>query len=148
GAAAAIRTVLGELGLSVDPLVLADGSGLSRTDRVTPALLTDALLLAVRPGHPELRVLFSGLPVGGYSGTLRDRYREATTGGAAAGQVRAKTGSLSGLSAIAGIVVDADGRILVFAVIADAVPDAGGTPSPSQEALDRLAAGLASCGCR
>jgi D-alanyl-D-alanine carboxypeptidase/D-alanyl-D-alanine-endopeptidase (penicillin-binding protein 4) len=148
GAAVAIRTVLGELGLKVDQLVLADGSGLSRTDRVTPALLTDALLLAVRPGHPELRVLFGGLPVGGYSGTLRDRYRKSTTGASAAGQVRAKTGSLSGLSAIAGIVVDADGRTLVFAVIADAVPDAGGTPSPSQEALDRLAAGLASCGCR
>jgi serine-type D-Ala-D-Ala carboxypeptidase/endopeptidase (penicillin-binding protein 4) len=131
----------------VDKLLLADGSGLSRNDRVTPALLTDALMLAVKPDHPELRVLFPGLPVGGYSGTLRDRYRKPAGGAAAAGQVRAKTGTLSGLSAIAGVVVDADGRTLVFAVIADAVPNAGGNPSPSQEALDRLAAGLASCGC-
>jgi D-alanyl-D-alanine carboxypeptidase/D-alanyl-D-alanine-endopeptidase (penicillin-binding protein 4) len=140
--------VLGELGLPVDKLVLADGSGLSRTDRVTPALLADALTLAVKPDYPELRVLFPGLPVGGYSGTLRDRYRKAATGASAAGQVRAKTGTLSGLSAIAGIVVDADGRTLVFAVIADEVTSGGGNPSPAQEALDRVAAGLVSCGCR
>jgi D-alanyl-D-alanine carboxypeptidase/D-alanyl-D-alanine-endopeptidase (penicillin-binding protein 4) len=148
GGGNAMRAVLGELGLPVDKLVLADGSGLSRTDRVTPALLTGALMLAVKADNPELRVLFPGLPVGGYSGTLRDRYRKATTGGSAAGQVRAKTGTLSGLSAIAGIVIDADGRTLVFAVIADAVTGGGGNPSPSQEALDRVAAGLAGCGCR
>jgi D-alanyl-D-alanine carboxypeptidase/D-alanyl-D-alanine-endopeptidase (penicillin-binding protein 4) len=147
GGANAMRAVLGELGLPVDKLVLADGSGLSRTDRVTPALLTAALMLAVKGDHPELRVLFPGLPVGGYSGTLRDRYHKVTTGASAAGQVRAKTGTLSGLSAIAGIVVDTDGRMLVFSVIADAVPG-GGNPFPSQEALDRLAAGLAACGCR
>jgi D-alanyl-D-alanine carboxypeptidase/D-alanyl-D-alanine-endopeptidase (penicillin-binding protein 4) len=87
--------------------------------------------------------------VGGYSGTLRDRYRKTTNGAPAAGQVRAKTGSLSGLAAIAGTVVDADGRVLVFAVIADAVPEVGGVPpTPSQEALDRVAAALATCGCR
>jgi D-alanyl-D-alanine carboxypeptidase/D-alanyl-D-alanine-endopeptidase (penicillin-binding protein 4) len=148
GAATAVRAVLGETGLPVDGLVLGDGSGLSRQNRVTPAQLTGALLLAVKPDQPELRVLFPGMPVGGYSGTLRERYRKSTSGAAAAGQVRAKTGSLSGLSAIAGIVVDADGRALVFAVIADAVPNVGGIPSPSQEALDRVAAGLAACGCR
>jgi D-alanyl-D-alanine carboxypeptidase/D-alanyl-D-alanine-endopeptidase (penicillin-binding protein 4) len=149
GGAAAMRTVLGELGLPVDRLVLSDGSGLSRDNRVTPALLTDLLLLAVKPGQPELRALFPGLPVGGYSGTLRDRYRQADDGAPAAGQVRAKTGSLSGLSAIAGTVVTTDGRVLVFAVVADAAPVEGGPPpTPSQEALDRVAAALATCGCR
>ncbi|MGC9670338.1 D-alanyl-D-alanine carboxypeptidase/D-alanyl-D-alanine-endopeptidase [Planosporangium sp. 12N6] len=148
GAATAMREVLAELGLAVDGLVLADGSGLSRTNRVTPALLTDALLLAVKPDHPELRVLFPGLPVGGYSGTLRDRYHRPVGGVAAAGQVRAKTGSLSALNAIAGIVVDADGRPLVFAVIASGALDGGPVPTPAQEALDRVAAGLAACGCR
>lgn len=148
GAATAVRAVLGELGLPVDKLVLSDGSGLSRDDRVTPTLLTDALLLAARPGHPQLRVLFSGMPVGGYSGTLRDRYRKPTNGAAAAGRVRAKTGSLSGLNSIAGSIVDADGRLLVFTVIADASPNLGGIPSPTQQALDRVAAALAACGCR
>jgi D-alanyl-D-alanine carboxypeptidase/D-alanyl-D-alanine-endopeptidase (penicillin-binding protein 4) len=147
GAATAMRALLGEMGLRVDGVVLGDGSGLSRLNRVTPALLTDALLLAAKADHPELRVLFPGLPVGGYSGTLRDRYRKPGGGAAAAGQIRAKTGSLSGTSAIAGIVVDADGRTLVFAVIATAAPDSNAVPSPAQEALDRVAAGLATCGC-
>jgi D-alanyl-D-alanine carboxypeptidase/D-alanyl-D-alanine-endopeptidase (penicillin-binding protein 4) len=147
GAATAMRALLGEMGLHVDGVVLGDGSGLSRLNRVTPALLTDALLLAAKADHPELRVLFPGLPVGGYSGTLRDRYRKPGGGAAAAGQIRAKTGSLSGISAIVGIVVDADGRTLVFAVIATAAPDSNAVPSPAQEALDRVAAGLATCGC-
>jgi D-alanyl-D-alanine carboxypeptidase/D-alanyl-D-alanine-endopeptidase (penicillin-binding protein 4) len=148
GAATAMRAVLAELGLPVDGLVLSDGSGLSRNNRVTPALLTDALLLAAKPDHPELHVLFSGMPVGGYSGTLRDRYHRAAGGATAAGQVRAKTGSLSGLNAIAGIVVDADGRALVFAVLASGALDGGPPPTPAQEALDRIAAALAACGCR
>ncbi|HEV7897925.1 MAG TPA: D-alanyl-D-alanine carboxypeptidase/D-alanyl-D-alanine-endopeptidase [Planosporangium sp.] len=147
GAATAMRAVLGELGLRVDGLVLGDASGLSRLNRVTPALLTDALLLAAKGDRPELRVLFPGLPVGGYSGTLRDRYHRPTGGAAAAGQIRAKTGTLSGVNAISGIVVDADGRALVFAVIATGGADGGPAPTPVQEALDRVAAGLAACGC-
>lgn len=146
--ATAIPATLAELGLPVGALVARDGSGLSRDNRVTPGLLTDALTLAVRPDHPELRVLFAGLPVGGYSGTLRDRYRKASAGSPAAGIVRAKTGTLSGVDAIAGITVDADGRALVFAFLAFGSPDPTVVPSPTQEALDRLTAGLASCGCR
>src|SRR5262249_57740773 len=57
GGASAVSAVLGELGLPVDKLVLTDGSGLSRTDRGTPAQLTDALMLALKPAPPQLRVL-------------------------------------------------------------------------------------------
>jgi D-alanyl-D-alanine carboxypeptidase/D-alanyl-D-alanine-endopeptidase (penicillin-binding protein 4) len=146
-----MKAVLGELGLPVGPLVLADGSGLSRLDRVTPALLTDALTLAGKPDHPELRGLFPGLPVAGYSGTLQTRFRKTSNGVAGAGLVRAKTGSLDKISSIAGIVVDADGRALAFAFIADQVTSGAATPttpSPSQEALDRIVANLVACGCR
>jgi D-alanyl-D-alanine carboxypeptidase/D-alanyl-D-alanine-endopeptidase (penicillin-binding protein 4) len=150
GAADAVKAQLGELGLRVGPLVLADGSGLSRNNRVNPAVLTDALTLASKPDHPELRGLFPGLPVAGYSGTLQTRYRKANNGVAGAGLVRAKTGSLGGISAIAGVVVDADGRALAFAFIADKVtgPDATrDAPSPAQEALDRVVVNLVACGC-
>ncbi|NJC83801.1 D-alanyl-D-alanine carboxypeptidase/D-alanyl-D-alanine-endopeptidase [Planosporangium mesophilum] len=147
GAAVAMRTVLGELGLPVDGLALSDGSGLSRLNRVTPALLSEALLLAGKGARPALRPVFAGLPVGGYSGTLRDRYRSPTDGPGGAGQVRAKTGTLSGVNSIAGIVVDADGRALVFAFIAIGGAD-GVPPTPPQQALDRVAAALAACGCR
>jgi D-alanyl-D-alanine carboxypeptidase/D-alanyl-D-alanine-endopeptidase (penicillin-binding protein 4) len=146
GAAAAARTVLGELGLAAAEDGLVDGSGLARTDRVTPELLAGLLALATRPDQPRLRALFAGLPVAGYSGTLRDRYRSPGAGGSAAGLVRAKTGTLRGVSSIAGLVVDADGRALTFAVLADQVAT-GGT-APAQQALDRITAALAACGCR
>lgn len=148
GAATAMRTVLGELGLTAAEDGLVDGSGLSRTDRVTPSLLADILALATRTDRPRLRAMLAGLPVAGYSGTLRDRYRSPAAGGPAAGLVRAKTGTLRGVSAIAGIVVDADGRALAFAVLADAVAVGQTAINASQQALDRIAAALASCGCR
>jgi D-alanyl-D-alanine carboxypeptidase/D-alanyl-D-alanine-endopeptidase (penicillin-binding protein 4) len=145
GAASAIRAVLRELGLPAGEADLVDGSGLSRTDRLAPSLLTDVLALAARPEWPQLRGVFTGLPVAAYSGTLRDRYRAAGSGAAAAGLVRAKTGTLTGVSSIAGIAIDADGRVLAFAIMADAVT-AGTTAA--EGALDRIAAALAACGCR
>jgi len=145
GAAAATKTVLGELGLPAEADGLVDGSGLSRANRLSPALLTQALTLAARSSLPQLSGVFGGLPVAGYSGTLRDRYRKPSAGGSAIGLVRVKTGTLSGVSAIAGIAVDADGRTLAFAVIAEGV---SADAAPSQEALDRVAAALAGCGCR
>jgi serine-type D-Ala-D-Ala carboxypeptidase/endopeptidase (penicillin-binding protein 4) len=145
GAATAMKTVLSELGLAAQESALVDGSGLSRQNRVTPSLLTTVLTLTARPEYPQLHGIFGGLPVAGYSGTLRDRYRKQVAGAPAAGLVRAKTGTLSGVSAVAGIAVDADGRVLAFAIIAEGTAS---DPTTSQEALDRVAAGLAACGCR
>lgn len=146
GAAAATKSVLTELGLPESEMEIFDGSGFSRKDRLTPSLLTDLLRLAADVAHPELNGLFAGLPVAGWSGTLQERYREKEAGSqAGAGYVRAKTGTLAGVNAIAGIVVDADGRPLAFAVMADAVP---ASQTTAQNALDRVAAKLATCGCR
>jgi D-alanyl-D-alanine carboxypeptidase/D-alanyl-D-alanine-endopeptidase (penicillin-binding protein 4) len=58
--------------------------------------------------------------------------------------VRAKTGSLNGVSALAGVVTDKDGRLLAFAVLADQVV----SRDRAEQALDRIAAELASCGCQ
>jgi D-alanyl-D-alanine carboxypeptidase/D-alanyl-D-alanine-endopeptidase (penicillin-binding protein 4) len=143
GAAAAVKGVLAELHLRSAGDGLIDGSGLSRLDRVTPALLTSVLELSTQDSHPELRAIATGLPIAAYSGTLTKRFTHAP---AAAGTVRAKTGTLSGVSSLAGEVVDADGRLLVFAVVASAVP-AGGTLN-AEAALDRVATVLAGCGCR
>ncbi len=147
GGAAAMKTVLTELGLPAAESGLVDGSGLSRTNRVTPSLLTDLLALAADGTRPELSGLFTGLPVAGWSGTLIERFaaRDADGAGSTAGigVVRAKTGTLDGVSALSGVVTTADGRVLVFAVLADHVP--GGAAQP---ALDRIAAALARCGCR
>jgi D-alanyl-D-alanine carboxypeptidase/D-alanyl-D-alanine-endopeptidase (penicillin-binding protein 4) len=57
--------------------------------------------------------------------------------------VRAKTGTLTGVGALAGVLVDADGRLLAFTLIADAVP----ATDPGRAALDAAATALAGCGC-
>lgn len=145
GAATAMDQVVAELGLPADELALADGSGLSRRNRISPSLLTDLIALAGNGTRPELAGIFGGLPVAGWSGTLGDRYAAPATR-AGAGTIRAKTGTLTGVHAIAGLVTTVDGRLLTFAVLTDRTPP--GTPDATRLALDRIGATLAGCGCR
>jgi D-alanyl-D-alanine carboxypeptidase/D-alanyl-D-alanine-endopeptidase (penicillin-binding protein 4) len=77
--------------------------------------------------------------VAGFTGTLATRYTDG-----AAGVVRAKTGTLTGVNTLAGTVVDRDGRLLAFAFLASDTTDA----QAAQSALDRTATALAACGCR
>lgn len=141
GAGDAVRARLGKLGLPAKGTHIADGSGLSRADKVPSGLLTRLLALAADPHRPKLRPVLSGLPVAGFSGTLDSRYADAARG---AGLVRAKTGTLTGVNTLAGSVVDADGRLLVFAFMTTGTDDRQG----AQKALDKLASALANCGCR
>jgi D-alanyl-D-alanine carboxypeptidase/D-alanyl-D-alanine-endopeptidase (penicillin-binding protein 4) len=143
GASEAIRATLAGLGLDAAADGQVDGSGLSRANRLTPALLTSVLAVAGSPDHPELRGVLTGLPVARYSGTLADRFVGAPAG---AGLVRAKTGTLSGVSALSGVLLDASGRRLAFAVVADGVPAAA--QDSAEAALDRIGAALTRCGCR
>jgi len=142
GAGAATVAALQALGVRADGVRLSDGSGLAREDAVPAQTLARVLALAASPDHPELRALLTGLPVAGFSGTLADRFADGT----ARGVVRAKTGTLTGVSTLAGTVVDADGSLLVFAVLADEVPVSG--TLAARRALDAVASALAVCGCR
>lgn len=144
GASAAMAQVLS--GRGVRGVVLADGSGLSRLDAASPAALTGLLARAASGDEPRLGSLVSGLPVAGFVGTLSDRYRPGDAGTTGAGSVRAKTGTLNDVSALAGLVRTADGRLLAFDVTADGVPP--GATQRAEAALDAFAAGLAACGCR
>ena len=152
GGAAAVQAVLGpfldEVGVGRDAVALVDGSGLSRLDRLEPAALTRLLARVASaeasPAVERLAPVLTGLPVGGFSGTLSTRYRKGG-GLPAAGVVRAKTGTLQGVSALAGLVRTADGRLLAFGLTADGVPT--GATKQAELALDTLAAALASCGC-
>ncbi|WP_431959298.1 D-alanyl-D-alanine carboxypeptidase/D-alanyl-D-alanine endopeptidase [Actinacidiphila sp. bgisy160] len=141
GGARAIGSALRELGLPLKGARFADGSGLSRADHLTAEQLAGMLALAADPDHPELRPVLTGLPVAGFTGSLRERF---TSAGGAAGLVRGKTGTLTGVNALAGTVVDADGRLLTFAFLTNGTTN----PVAAQSALDRLAAELATCGCR
>jgi D-alanyl-D-alanine carboxypeptidase/D-alanyl-D-alanine-endopeptidase (penicillin-binding protein 4) len=145
GGAEAIASVLRRLGLDPAGVRLLDGSGLSRGNRVPPRTLARIVALAAAPDNPRLRAAVSGLPVAGFTGTLVDRFDVPATR-LAAGVIRAKTGTLTGVSSLTGVAYSADGHVLAFSFIASKVP-AGGTTA-AQLALDRLAAALAACGCR
>ncbi|WP_049557006.1 D-alanyl-D-alanine carboxypeptidase/D-alanyl-D-alanine endopeptidase [Nonomuraea sp. SBT364] len=100
----------------VQVLNMRDGSGLSRRDGFTAASIVQ-LLTAVR-GKPWFETWYDSLPIAGnpdrfVGGTLRSRMR----GTAAADNVRAKTGSLTGVTALSGYVTSADGEPLVFSIM-------------------------------
>jgi serine-type D-Ala-D-Ala carboxypeptidase/endopeptidase (penicillin-binding protein 4) len=146
GAAAAIRAALVKLG--VDPGAgMRDGSGLAAKDRVSAAALAGVLRLVVGSQHPALHDIVTALPVAAWSGTLANRYLPGSAGARGAGVVRAKTGTLTAVSSLAGIVHDADGRLITFALMADQVPPGVEATRAAEAALDRIAAVLATCGC-
>ncbi|MFJ8176955.1 D-alanyl-D-alanine carboxypeptidase/D-alanyl-D-alanine-endopeptidase [Streptomyces sp. NPDC094469] len=134
GGADAIRARLSALGLPMTGASFHDGSGLDRDDRLTANLLTALLVKAADADRPGLRPVLTGLPVAGFTGTLSTRYTDG-----AAGVVRAKTGTLTGVNTLAGTVVDKDGRLLAFAFLAADTT----SPLDAQEALDRTATALA-----
>jgi D-alanyl-D-alanine carboxypeptidase/D-alanyl-D-alanine-endopeptidase (penicillin-binding protein 4) len=129
------------LGVPRDSLRLLDASGLTRENRVTALALTDLLLVAYDGRHPQLRQAVEGMPIAGLTGTLADRYLGKDSS-SAAGRVRAKTGTLTGANSIAGVVVDDDGRLLVYAGLVAEAPILD-----ARAALDRFVAAVASCGC-
>jgi D-alanyl-D-alanine carboxypeptidase/D-alanyl-D-alanine-endopeptidase (penicillin-binding protein 4) len=144
GGVAAVREQLTKLGVDLTGLDTVDGSGLSRDDRITPAFLVRVLSSAAADSHPDLRAALTGLPVAGFTGTLAEDGRYTTPqSSAGAGLVRAKTGSLTGVVTLAGLVRDSDGQLLVFALMADQATDTAG----ARAAVDRMATALAGCGC-
>lgn len=138
-----VRTVLEGLGVPMRGARMYDGSGLSRDNRLAPATLLELLRVVADPARPELRAALTGLPVAGATGSLTTRFvGEARPG---RGQVRAKTGTLSGVSGLAGVVTDRDGTTMAFVLAADrfAVADTLAV----RAGLDELAADLAACRC-
>lgn len=94
------------------------------------------------PPGASLAPLLDYLPIAGGSGTLADRFADRGPQRAGAGWVRAKTGTLSVSSALAGYVLDRDGRVMTFALMSNDRP-----PEASRPALDTVATALRNCGC-
>jgi len=141
GGAQAVRAALAEIGVSADGMQFADGSGLSRENRMSAQLLTQILRRAVN-SQDGLWSLASGLAVGGATGTLRYRFDDQLTSDGG-GWVRGKTGTLNYVSSLGGFVQSKSGRVLVYAVIAN---DAKSSFDASTK-IDQLVAKLANCGC-
>lgn len=140
-----VKETVASKGVAVDRVTLIDTSGLSRGTLIPVSALGDVLSLAAGGQDPALQDVIAHLPVAGLSGTLAGRFLKGPAH-AAAGIARAKTGTLTGASALAGTVVDKDGRLLTFAILADKVTPGVGTLT-ARAALDRFVATLAACGC-
>ena len=146
GAATAETAALHRLGAR--NVRLADGSGLSPDDQITPESLVRLLAAASSPAHAALRPAITGLPVAGFSGTLSAGQSVfGAIGGAARGVVRAKTGNLSTVAALAGFANDRDGRLLIFVFNASNVPKAADLQTAA-DTINSAAAAVAACGCR
>ena len=141
GATQAVLAQARTLGVDTAGAKLTDASGLGAGSVLPPRTLLGLLRLITDPAHPELRQIAGALPIAGLRGTLSDRFVTSP----ARGFVRAKTGSLAHVTSLAGTVLDADGRQLLFVVLADQTP-AGGQGAP-RVAIDRFVAQLAGCGC-
>ena len=146
GGASAETSVLRNLGITGE-LSLFDGSGLSPLEQDRVATLVQLIRLAA--SRPALRPVLTGLPVEGFSGTL-------AVGGSVFGLgrppgfgvVRAKTGNLSTVAALAGTAYARNGQLLAFAVMADQIPAAPGALELAATAMVNMASALAGCGCR
>jgi len=143
GGAAGVRAVLGRLGVDASGDRILDGSGLSRENRLSPETLLSVVEVAAQEEHPELRRVLSGLPVAGFTGSLA--YRFDTGDDEGLGAVRAKTGTLTGVHGLAGVVTDRDGNVFSFVAIADRVKPVNNLDA--RERLDQVAAALAACSC-
>ena len=112
--AEAVREWFANAHIDTTGLVLENGSGLSRSERVTPAQLAGLLMASAKGRHaPEL---LSTLPVAGVDGTLSRRFK----GTDAQGLARMKTGTLNNAVALAGYVPDATGRQWIVVGIVNA----------------------------
>lgn len=114
GVAKTFRALLSNLGIDITNLVVKDASGLSKENRMTARQVSQLLMIIYH--NPQFAPLIEGLPIGGISGTLQERFIE--TAPTAIGLVRAKTGTLNGTTNLAGFVESGDHQY-IFVVIAD-----------------------------
>jgi len=127
------REILAKFEIDDSKLVVADASGLSRKNKITAHLMGE-LLYKLRKDE-KFALIYSGLPVGGVSGTLRTRF--LTTAPSAVGLVRAKTGTLNGTATLAGYVQSTD-REYVFVTLADDIAKGNSALNKARAAIDRV----------
>ncbi len=117
-----------------DGLVVVDGSGLSRGNRVTAALLAHGLASALLEASGK--DLIACFPVAGRSGKLADRMQKI------AGRVRAKTGWIRGVSALTGTVLTESDEVVVFSILMNYDPSRQGYNRKLTQAQDRIVEAL------
>lgn len=139
GAAKATIAQLSDMGVDTRGLELYDGAGFSERNLISPAHLATTVVASRTDANAA--DLVNHLPLGGLEGTVSTRFEDTP----AAGFMRAKTGSLTGVTTLAGVVTTADGRVLAFATLADGMEYGQARP---KAAIDDFVLALADCGCQ
>jgi D-alanyl-D-alanine carboxypeptidase/D-alanyl-D-alanine-endopeptidase (penicillin-binding protein 4) len=127
--AAAVRGFVARLGARAS---IVDGSGLSRGDRATPRRVVK--LLRAMQARDEFEAFLGSLAVAGRDGTLADRMES----GPARGNCRAKTGTLSNVSALSGYCEARSGEVYAFSILMNGV-----YPTGARQLQDRMAQAIA-----
>jgi len=107
---------LGTMDIAADAYVIQDGSGLSYGDRLTPYAIVR--LLGTMYQRPDFGVFYDSLAIAGKDGTLKRRMRES----AAAGNARAKTGTLNVATSLSGYVRSANDHLVAFSILVTGDP--------------------------
>jgi D-alanyl-D-alanine carboxypeptidase/D-alanyl-D-alanine-endopeptidase (penicillin-binding protein 4) len=148
GSRRAAMEALRGLGLNPAALVLVDGSGLSRDDRLTPSFLTRLLALVRVKERQRFAAIFApnALPTAGRTGTLARSYGRYSTSpsNCAVGDVRAKTGTIRGTIALSGVAHTRSGQLRIFSIIVNDRPG-GYSALSTRRAVDGLVATITGC---
>lgn len=107
-----VRSLVKEAGGNTDNYTIIDGSGLSHDNKTTPELLIKILCYAYQ-NEDLFSVIYENLPIAGEDGTLSKRM----VNGSAYKNVHAKTGTLNGVSTLAGYATASNGHQLAFAIL-------------------------------
>ena len=127
------RALLNRLEIDDSKLVVVDASGLSKKNRITAKLMGELLYKVYK--DEKYALLYDSLPIGGVSGTLKNRF--TTTAPTAVGLVRAKTGTLNGAATLAGYVESTD-REYIFVALADDIAFGNAALNKARAAIDRV----------
>lgn len=125
-----INEFLSETGIAATQSMLADGSGVSRYNLLSAAMLTN-LLVRMFQDFSVMPEYVMSLPVAGIDGTLSWRMKDS----GAAGVLRAKTGTMRGVTTLAGYAMTVDGEILAFAML---MSHYVGSPNPRRALQDKI----------
>ena len=131
----ALQNFLQQMGIDSTSYYVVDGSGVSRYDVITADLLV-RLLTAMYGDFSVRSEYLTSLPIAGVDGTIQNRMK----GTAAQGKLRAKTGSLRGVSSLSGYVPTQDGDVLAFSIL---MQNFIGTAAPYRAAQDSIGVWLA-----
>jgi D-alanyl-D-alanine carboxypeptidase/D-alanyl-D-alanine-endopeptidase (penicillin-binding protein 4) len=133
GAHLVAQYLVSTLGITADNVRVTDGSGLSVLDETTPRALVQLLVRARRGRRPEGPPFYNSIPVLGTGAGRR------LSGTAAAGRIRAKTGTLNGVSALAGYIRTADDEELAFSLVVNFAPSVAAARAVQDSIVERLA---------